>query len=134
MSIKKTVRRKTVSKDGFLHKAKKKLRSSTNFVLKQQSELVRAFNYAKTSTKVVLVSLFIGLFLFGIVSITRSLTSISDKRAELDDIERKIATQQKLNKELENELKGDLDALFEEKAREQEMIYPDEQVFINNAG
>ena len=61
--------------------------------------------------------------------------SFSDKKAELENLDKQIEFQKNENEKLENQFTGDLDELMEEKAREDlEMIYPDEHVFINKAG
>ena len=56
---------------------------------------------------------------------------LTKSRAE-EEIERQIEIQQRLNEEIENELKGNMDEIIEGRARELDMVYPDEEVFINN--
>lgn len=134
MAKKKEVRKRPVHGDGLWDKAKKKLRESTGFVKRQQFEWLQIFKSAKTSTKVVVTSVILGVFLFVVVSVTHSLNSISEKKKAIEEIERQIEIQQRLNEEIENELKGNMDEIIEGRARELDMVYPDEEVFINNAG
>lgn len=135
MAMKKEVHRRQMNKGGLIGKAKKKLRQSTDFVKTQQFELLQIFGGFKTSTKVVVASMVFGVFLFFIFSITHSLTSISDKQKTLDELDRQIKAQQIANENLEEELKGNMDEIIEGLAREKlDMIYPDEEIFINKAG
>ena len=137
MAMKKTIRRNGADEGRALRlfrAIKKKLHDSTSFVKRQQSDLFRVFIYAKTSTKVVVVSVILAAFVLGIVSISHSLTSISDKQKEYDELERMIIAQREKNEYAEKEFDGNLDEYIEEIAREKlDMVYPDEQEFINNA-
>ena len=134
MAIKKAVRRRRES-GGQWSRAKKKLRKSTDFVRRQQFGLLQIFRSFKTSTKVVVTSIFFGVFLFGIISITRSLNSISEKQKRIDELDEQIRLQQIANEEIDNQLKGDMDELIERLAREKlDWVYPDEEIYINKAG
>lgn len=136
MAMKKTVRGKRTNVSRmmrFFYATKNKLRDSTDFVKKQQSDLLGLFRQAKTSTKVIVVSFIVGVILLGVMSLSHSVTTISDKQSELDDLDRQIAEQQKINDDLDYKLNGDLADLYEEAAREKlDMVYPNEQEFINN--
>ena len=134
MAIKKAVRRRRES-GGQWSRAKKKLRKSTDFVRRQQFGLLQIFRSFKTSTKVVVTSIFFGVFLFGIISITHSLNSISEKQKRIDELDEQIRLQQIANEEIDNQLKGDMDELIERLAREKlDWVYPDEEFYINKAG
>ena len=134
MAIKKAVRRRRES-GGQWSRAKKKLRKSTDFVRRQQFELLQIFRSFKTSTKVVVTSIFFGVFLFGIISITHSLNSISEKQKRIDELDEQIRLQQIANEEIDNQLKGDMDELIERLAREKlDWVYPDAEIYINKAG
>jgi len=134
MAIKKAVRRRRES-GGQWSRAKKKLRKSTDFVRRQQFGLLQIFRSFKTSTKVVVTSIFFGVFLFGIISITHSLNSISEKQKRIDELDEQIRLQQIANEEIDNQLKGDMDELIERLAREKlDWVYPDEEIYINKAG
>ena len=135
MAIKKAVHRRSVNREGTWSRTKKKLHKSTDFVKRQQFELLQIFRSFKTSTKVVVTSIFFGVFLLVIISVTHSISSISEKQKKLDDIEAQIKLQQQINEDVENEIKGDMDEIMERLAREKlEMLYPGEEVFINDAG
>ena len=141
MSMKKAVKRRSENEGNFrifpwiFFVTKKKVHDWTLFVNKQGSDLVKSFKSSKKSTKVVLVSVFLFLFFFAAGTIAHSFVSISDKKAELENLDKQIEFQKNENEKLENQFTGDLDELMEEKAREDlEMIYPDEHVFINKAG
>ena len=134
MAIKKAVRRRRES-GGQWSRAKKKLRKSTDFVRRQQFGLLQIFRSFKTSTKVVVTSIFFGVFLFGIISITHSLNSISEKQKRIDELDEQIRLQQIANEEIDNQLKGEMDELIERLAREKlDWVYPDEEIYINKAG
>lgn len=134
MALKKEVYRRQATGEALWSTTKKKLQNSTDFVKTQQSELFQIFKNYKTGTKVVAISVVFGVFLFFIFSMTGSLHSISEKQQKLDELDRQIKLQQEANEEIEMLLQGDMDEVMERLAREKlEMVYPDEEIYINNA-
>ena len=134
MALKKEVYRRQATGEALWSTTKKKLQNSTDFVKTQQSELFQIFKNYKRGTKVVAISVVFGVFLFFIFSMTGSLHSISEKQQKLDELDRQIKLQQEANEEIEMLLQGDMDEVMERLAREKlEMVYPDEEIYINNA-
>lgn len=134
MALKKEVYRRQATGEALWSTTKKKLQNSTDFVKTQQSELFQIFKNYKTGTKVVAISVVFGVFLFFIFSMAGSLHSISEKQQKLDELDRQIKLQQEANEEIEMLLQGDMDEVMERLAREKlEMVYPDEEIYINNA-
>ena len=131
----KRVHRKPPAKLSVLGSAKKKIIDSTEFVKDQQYGLVESFRGAKTTTKVFISVLVVVFLLVGTISVTHSLNSISEKEKEVARLDQEIALQKAENEKIENEIQGDYDQLVEDEAHENlEMVYPDEIIFVNNAG
>lgn len=135
MAIKKAVHRRSFMKDSLWSRTKKKLHKSTDFVKRQHSELLLIFSEYKTTTKVVVASVLVGVFLFVLYSVTNSLNTLSGNQKTIDDLDREIELQIEKNDTIERQIKGDMDEIIERKAHEElNMVYPDEEIYINNAG
>jgi len=135
MAVKKEVHRKPVKKENAWDRAKKKLQQSTYFVKKEQYELLQLFQSAQTGMKVFVTAIIIGFFIFGVISVARSLSSISEKQKAIEEIDRQIKIQQEENENLDNKMKGNMDEIMERLARERlDMVYPDEETYVNKAG
>ncbi len=135
MMMEKKVHSKAVKKGGFFQAALNVCRSSTDFVKTQQTDLMQSFKFAKTSTKLVIVTVVVAALLFGTITAASSVNSISKKERVLAELDQQIAAQEAENQRIQDQLTGNFDDYIEAEAREKhDMVYPDEQVFINMAG
>ena len=135
MMMKKKVHSKAVKKGGFFQAALNMCHSSTDFFKTQRTDLMQSFKFAKTSTKVVIISIVVAALLFGTITAAGSVNDISKKERILAELDQQIAAQEAENQSIQDQLTGNFDDYIESEARERlEMVYPDEQVYINIAG
>ena len=120
---------------GFLLEAKEKLRDSRESFKAQQTDLFLSLKNAKASTKLIFGAIVLVILLVGIASTTHAYRSNMEKYQYLDELHRKIEAQEEANKKIDEDYKGNLDAYIEEQARIRlDMVYPDEEIYINRAG
>ncbi len=135
MAINRNTHGKGVKKGGYWRTARKKFRRSTDSFKNQKDDFISAFRSVGTGTKLIAGAVVVITIMVGTFSLASSLKSISEKEAELARIEQQIIEQTAENKKIEEEIKGDLDQLYEERARDNlDMVYPGEKIFYNTAG
>ncbi len=113
----------------------KKVASYIKRAKKRQMKYAQETQPLSFTTKAVLVIAAVVLSVAGIVSLTKSQISISEKEKALNSLNAQIAQQKNENENLEKKINGSLDDYIEDYARDKlDMVKPGERVYINTAG
>lgn len=133
MAIKKRINK---SNTGFWHEAGKKTRESKDYFFDHMNDLFLSISQAKIATKCILGAVvLVGLLMMGF-SMVHSYHSVSEKKQTLADMRQEISEQKIINEEMNDVPSGpELNDFVEQQARNRlDMIYPDEELYINTAG
>ena len=111
------------------------IKNLTHSFKTQKEDFFHSVNRAKFSTKLIVGAVIVVFVMIGVLSVTRSLASISAKEKTVAEYDAKINELKEDNEKLKADISGDMEQAIEDKAREElDMVYPGEQVFINTAG